>query len=140
MYISFFYIDTHAWCITCYSSQALFLNMLLTLDSIMSFFGKGKPGRSQYKYIFFLFYFLVVTILQTNCLEKNLPFMLHKHPIIINNFITVLEQTIKNQHFRFFHLFSLVYKPRDMTRTEIKKRKCSGIQMHFPMFFSFPGH
>ena len=52
--------------------------------------------------------------------------------MIINYFITVLKQTTKNQHFRFLHLFSSVYKPGDMTRTEIKKRKCSGIQMHFP--------
>lgn len=58
----------------------------------------------------------------------------------MNNFITFLEQTTKNQHFGSLHLFSSVYKPEDMTWTEIKKKKYSGIQMHFPMVFSFSGH
>jgi hypothetical protein len=41
----------------------------------------------------------------------------------MNNFITFLEQTTKNQHFGSLHLFSSVYKPEDMTWTEIKKKK-----------------
>lgn len=49
--------------------------------------------------------------------------MFHKHPMTTYYSITVLEQTIKNRHFRVFHLFSSVYKPGDMTRTEMKKGK-----------------
>jgi hypothetical protein len=53
-------------------SSTIFKHDAYITNSIISFLGNGRPGRSKQIY-FFLFCFLVITILQTHCLENKYP-------------------------------------------------------------------